>query len=97
MNGSFADTAFIEGDNEDGGEGIHVNNGQSSPDTASRAEFYEEIQVLGGDAPSGVGGNALHGEWFLSLIQCYDMTIPRGILSISRIISLAHQSLFSCI
>lgn len=62
VNGSYADTAFIEGDYEDGGEGIHVNNGQSSPETASRAEFYEGIQVLGGDAPSGVGGNALHGE-----------------------------------
>jgi len=69
VNGSYADTSFIEGDYEDGGEGIHVNNGQSSPETASRAEFYEGIQVLGGDAPSGVGGNALHGEWFLSLIH----------------------------
>ena len=58
MNGSYADTSFIEGDHEDGGDGIHVINSQSqsSPETASRAEFYDGIYVIGGDAPIGVGG-----------------------------------------
>ena len=56
MNGSYADTSFIEGGCEDGGEAIHVNNGQSSPETASYAEFYDGIYVIGGDAPGGVGG-----------------------------------------
>lgn len=62
MNGSYADTSFLEGDYEDGGEAINLNNGQSSPDTASYAEFYDDIRVIGGDAPGGVGGNALHGK-----------------------------------
>lgn len=39
-----------------------MNNGQSSPETASKAEFYDGIYVIGGDAPVGIGGNALHGE-----------------------------------
>eukprot|EP00571_Detonula_confervacea_P012972 CAMPEP_0172305388 /NCGR_PEP_ID=MMETSP1058-20130122/6691_1 /TAXON_ID=83371 /ORGANISM="Detonula confervacea, Strain CCMP 353" /LENGTH=1217 /DNA_ID=CAMNT_0013016979 /DNA_START=73 /DNA_END=3723 /DNA_ORIENTATION=+ len=64
VNGSYADTSFLEGEYEDGGEGIHVNNGQSSPETASYAEFYDDIYVIGGDAPNGVGGNALHVNGF---------------------------------
>lgn len=62
VNGSYADTSFLEGDYEDGGEGIHMNNGQSNPETASQAEFYQGIKVFGGDAPGGVGGDALHGK-----------------------------------
>ena len=56
MNGSYADTSFSEGDNDNGGEAIHVNNGQYSPETAISTEFYEGIHVIGGDAPCGVGG-----------------------------------------
>ena len=63
VNGSYADSSFVEGEYEDGGEAIHVNNGQSSPETASKAEFYDGIYVIGGDAPVGIGGNALHGEF----------------------------------
>ena len=55
VNGSFAEGNYEEG----GGDAIHINNGQSSPDTASHAEFYDGITVSGGAAPSGVGGNAL--------------------------------------
>ena len=65
LNGSYADPSFLEGDYEDGGEGIHVNNGQSSSETASRAEFYDGINVIGGDAPVGIGGNALHGKYYV--------------------------------
>ena len=56
VNGSYADSSFIEGEYEDGGEGIHLNNGQSTTDTASYAEFYDGMFVVGGDAPCGVGG-----------------------------------------
>lgn len=56
VNGSYADASFIEGEYEDGGDAIHLNNGQSGPETASKAEFYDGVHVIGGDAPVGVGG-----------------------------------------
>lgn len=56
INGSYADSSLIEGDYIHGGDAIHVNNGQSLPDTASYAEFYDGILVIGGNAPAGVGG-----------------------------------------
>lgn len=37
VNGSYADPSYLEGDYEDGGEAIHVNNGQSGPETARYA------------------------------------------------------------
>lgn len=64
VNGSYADTSLLEGECVDGGEAIHVNNGQSGTETASYAEFYDGIHVIGGDAPDGVGGNALHVNGF---------------------------------
>lgn len=64
VNGSFADISLLEGECIDGGDAIHVNNGQSSPETASHAEFYDGIYVIGGDAPGGVGGNALYVNGF---------------------------------
>ena len=36
VNGSYADTSFSEGDNDNGGEAIRVKNGQYSPDTPSK-------------------------------------------------------------
>ena len=57
VNGSYADISLLDGDSIiDGGDAIHVNNGQSSPETASYAEFDAGIYVIGGDAPGGVGG-----------------------------------------
>jgi hypothetical protein len=35
-----------------------LNNGQSSPETASHAEFYK-AKLIGGDASVGAGGDAL--------------------------------------
>jgi hypothetical protein len=64
VNGSFADPSYLEGSYENGGEAIQVNNGQSGPETASYSEFYDGVHVIGGGAPNGVGGNALHGTFF---------------------------------
>lgn len=58
--GSHASTTG--GDNSDGEEAIEMFNGQSTPKTASVAYFYDGINVIGGDAPNGVGGKALHGK-----------------------------------
>ena len=66
MNGSYADDAFLEGEYEHGGEGIHVNNGQASPETASYAEFYDGMFIIGGDAPCGAGGEQLFFNVVLS-------------------------------
>lgn len=57
VNGSYATPNYELGE---GGEAIHLLNGQSSADTASYAEFYDGVYVIGGDAPDGIGGNALH-------------------------------------
>ncbi|KAL7510155.1 hypothetical protein ACHAXN_007239 [Cyclotella atomus] len=43
----------------DGGTAIQLNNGQSSSATAGYAQFYDGVQVVGGDASSGIGGDAL--------------------------------------
>jgi len=56
--------SLATGDNIDGGEAIEMYNGQYSPKTASYAYFYDGINVIGGDAPNGVGGNALHVHGF---------------------------------
>mmetsp|Transcript_32000 Transcript_32000/g.67273 ORF Transcript_32000/g.67273 Transcript_32000/m.67273 type:complete len:327 (-) Transcript_32000:292-1272(-) len=56
--------SLATGDNIDGGEAIEMYNGQYSPKTASYAYFYDGINVIGGDAPNGVGGNALHVNGF---------------------------------
>lgn len=61
INGSYADPlAFLEGENENGGDGLHINNGQSSDVTGSKGAFYDGVSILGGGAPAGVGGNALY-------------------------------------
>ena len=61
-------TGSVGTGDDDGGEAIEMFNGQSSPDTASFGYFWEGIEVFGGDAPNGgVGGTALHGEYFYSL------------------------------
>lgn len=78
VNGSYANTSFLEGDYENGGEAIHVNNGQSSPETASYAEFYDGIRVMGGDAPAGVGGNALHVNGFGTTVVIQGGTFRGG-------------------
>lgn len=56
--------SLATGDNTDGGEAIEMYNGQYSPKTASFGYFYDGINVIGGDAPIGVGGNALHVHGF---------------------------------
>lgn len=60
VTGSFAREDYEEG----GGEAIQLNNGQSSTETASYAEFYDGITVIGGDAPGGIGGDALDVNGF---------------------------------
>ena len=60
--GSYADLSLLEGECIDGGDAIHVLNGQSSPETASRAEFYDDVTVIGGDAPGGIGGTTEEGS-----------------------------------
>ena len=62
--GSYADTSYVEGDYENGGDAIHLNNGQSGPDTGSTGEFRSGINVMGGNAPGGVGGDALSVNGF---------------------------------
>jgi hypothetical protein len=42
---------------DEGGEGIHLSNGQSSPQTAGYGEFYDGIRVIGGNGR--IGGSAL--------------------------------------
>jgi len=78
VTGSYADPSLIEGEHVDGGEAIHLNNGQSSPKTASHAEFYDGIQVIGGDAPSGFGGNAFHANGFGTTAIIYGGTFIGG-------------------
>ena len=60
---------------EDGGGGVEMYNGQSTPETASFGYFFEGITVVGGDATSGggVGGNALYGM-FLCILRFNDGT-----------------------
>ena len=58
----IASSGIVQGsdcndDFDSGGEGIQVNNGQSSPETAGYAEFYEGIKVMGGKGL--IGGDAL--------------------------------------
>ncbi|EJK47381.1 hypothetical protein THAOC_33900, partial [Thalassiosira oceanica] len=62
--GSYADTSYVEGDYENGGDAIHLNNGQSGSDTGSTGEFRAGINVMGGNAPGGVGGDALSVNGF---------------------------------
>ncbi|KAL7552072.1 hypothetical protein ACHAWF_015324, partial [Thalassiosira exigua] len=64
VNGSYADPAFLEGDCENGGDAIHINNGQNGPETASKARFHSGVHVIGGDAPEGLGGDALRVNGF---------------------------------
>ena len=52
--------------------------GQSSPDTASFGYFYDGISVVGGDAPKGVGGNALHVHGFGTEAFIYGGTFSGG-------------------
>ena len=40
-----------------GGDGIQLNNGQSSPETAGYGEFYDGVKVIGGNGR--IGGDAL--------------------------------------
>ena len=72
MNGSYAE---LDSECTDGGDAIHVNNGQSSPETASYAEFYDGMYVIGGDAPGGVGGKNND----CSSTQLQTLGIPLGI------------------
>jgi len=62
VNGSYAGRGYEGG----GGEAIQLSNGQSTVETASYAEFYDGINVIGGDAPGpdGMGGNALQVNGF---------------------------------
>ncbi len=62
VNGSYAEGGYEGG----GGEAIQLNNGQSTVETASYAEFYDGINVIGGNAPGpdGIGGNALQVNGF---------------------------------
>lgn len=72
--GSVAGPEFEDG----GGEAIHVFNGQSSAKTASRAEFYDGILVIGGDAPQGIGGNALYVHGIGTEAYIYGGTFTGG-------------------
>mmetsp|Transcript_11177 Transcript_11177/g.21725 ORF Transcript_11177/g.21725 Transcript_11177/m.21725 type:complete len:346 (+) Transcript_11177:137-1174(+) len=67
VNGSYAETGYADG----GGEGIHLFNGQSSVATASYAEFYRGFSVHGGDAPDGIGGDALYVHGFGTKADIY--------------------------
>ena len=71
INGSYADPSFLEGENENGGDGVHINNGQASDETGSKGMFYNGVAILGGDAPVGVGGNALYVNGFGSEAKIY--------------------------
>lgn len=58
----IASSGLVQGsdcndDFDSGGEGIQLNNGQSSPETAGYAEFYEGVKVKGGKGR--IGGDAL--------------------------------------
>lgn len=64
INGSYADPALLEGEYENGGDGLHINNGQSSELTGSKGSFYDGVVIVGGNAPIGVGGNALYVNGF---------------------------------
>jgi hypothetical protein len=64
INGSYADPSFLEGEYANGGDGLHINNGQSSNASGSKGSFYDGVAILGGDAPAGVGGNALYVNGF---------------------------------
>jgi hypothetical protein len=57
-----ATSGVVKGSNvgddfDEGGEGIHLSNGQSSPQTAGYGEFYDGIRVIGGNGR--IGGSAL--------------------------------------
>ncbi len=74
VNGSFAEKGYPDG----GGEGIHLFNGQSSVATASYAEFYDGFSVHGGDAPDGIGGDALYVHGFGTKADIYGGTFVGG-------------------
>ena len=76
--GSVTGSLATTDSNFNGGEAIEMYNGQSSPDTASVGYFYDGISVVGGDAPNGVGGNALHTHGFGTEAFIYGGTFSGG-------------------
>lgn len=66
-------------DDTDGGEAIEIYNGQSSPETASYAHFYDGINVIGGDAQAnGAGGSAIHVHGFGTSVFIYGGNFQGG-------------------
>ncbi|KAL7546334.1 hypothetical protein ACHAWF_009662 [Thalassiosira exigua] len=61
-----------------GGEAVEIYNGQSGPETASIAYFYDGTEVIGGDATIGVGGNALHVHGFGTEVFIYGGSFRGG-------------------
>eukprot|EP00985_Skeletonema_marinoi_P017904 scaffold9914_cov142-Skeletonema_marinoi.AAC.1 len=78
INGSYADPSFLEGEYADGGDGLHINNGQSSDVTGSKGSFFDGVVIVGGDAPIGVGGNALYVNGFGSEAKIYGGSFVGG-------------------
>lgn len=78
INGSYADPSFLEGEYENGGDGLHINNGQSSELTGSKGSFFNSVAIVGGDSPIGVGGNALYVNGFGSEAKIYGGSFIAG-------------------
>ena len=65
-------------DHTHGGDGIHLNNGQSGPGTGSRGQFYDGATVKGGDSRDGVGGDALVVNGFGTKAEIWGGTFAGG-------------------
>lgn len=71
VNGSYADSSLLEGEYVNGGDALHINNGQATEQTGSKGAFYGNVTIIGGNAPLGVGGNALYVNGFGTEAKIY--------------------------